>query len=100
MPTFVTLGNFTEKGKAMVKDVETLEGYQAGVRQMMASYGGKLIDVYLTMGQYDYIMIMEFPSEEVMLKMLMIVGANGNSVTETMVAVSMEKAIEIMKETS
>lgn len=97
MPTFVTLGNFTEKGKAMIKDVETLENYQAGVHQLMTSYGGKLTAVYLTMGQYDYIMIMEFPSEEAMLKMLMLVGANGNSVTETMVAVSMENAIKIMK---
>ena len=93
----MSLGNFTEKGKAMIKDVETLEGYQAGVSQMMASYGGKLIDSYLTMGQYDYIMIMEFPSEEVMLKMLMLVGANGNSVTETVMAVSMENAIKVMK---
>ena len=61
------------------------------------SYGGKLRNVYLTRGQYDYIMIMEFPSGEAMLKMLMLAGASGNSVTETMTAVSMENAINIMK---
>jgi uncharacterized protein with GYD domain len=97
MPIFVTLGNFTEKGKAMIKDVANLEAYQAGIHKLMASYGGKLISVYLTMGRFDYIMITEFSSEEIMLKMLAIVGANGNSVTETMIAVSMEQAIQIMK---
>ena len=81
----------------MIKDVANLEAYQAGAYKLMESFGGKLLSVYLTMGQYDYIMIMEFPNEETMLKLLAILGANGNSATETMIAVSMEKAIQIMK---
>ena len=97
MPIFVTLGHFTDQGKAMIKDVETLENYQAGACKLMESYGGKLIGVYLTMGQYDYVMIMEFPNEEFVLKLLTTLGANGNSDTETMIAVTLEQAIEIMK---
>lgn len=97
MPIFITLGNFTEKGKALLADVETFEKYVGGIEQMSAAAGGKLIGAYMTMGRYDLVLINEYPNEEVALKMMMLGGARGTGDTETMTAVTLDKAVQIMK---
>jgi len=94
MTTFITLGNFTEKGKATIKDFEKQMGKSM---QMTASLGGKLIAIYFTMGRYDFVIISEFPNEEAMMKLLLNSGTGGFSDTETMVAIPSEKGLEIIK---
>lgn len=98
MPIFATLGIFTEKGKALITDKEASEKHMTQQGQVIASLGGQLIEVYFTMGRYDYIMITEFPDEESALKCLFLSGAAGTSVTETLLAFSREKTLAIMKE--
>jgi uncharacterized protein with GYD domain len=51
MPIFITLGNFTEKGKAMLADPDAFEKYTSGISQMSEAVGGKLIGAYMTMGR-------------------------------------------------
>jgi uncharacterized protein with GYD domain len=97
MPIFITLANLTEKGKGMLADPETFAKYTAGIEQMSAAAGGKLISAYMTMGRYDIVLINEYPTEEVALKMMMLGGARGTGDTETMTAVTLEKAVQIMK---
>ena len=94
MPTFITMGNFTEKGKANIK---VLEKQMGQTLKRTASLGGKVIEVYFTMGSCDFIIISEFPSEEAMMENLLSVGIGGFSDTETMVAIPSEKALEIVK---
>ena len=94
MPTFISLCNFTEKGKANIKDLEKQMGQ---TMQMTASLGGKLIALYFTMGQYDFVIISEFPNEEAMMKLLLNSGTMGFSDTETMVAIPSEKGLELIK---
>lgn len=97
MPIFITLGNFTEKGKAMLADPDAFERYTSGISQMSEAVGGKLIAAYMTMGRYDLVLINEYPNEEIALKMMMFGGARGTGDTETMTAVALERAIKIMK---
>lgn len=97
MPIFITLAKLTEKGKGMLADPDTFAKYTAGIEQMSAAAGGKLIGAYMTMGRYDIVLINEYPNEEVALKMMMLGGARGTGDTETMTAVTLEKAVQIMK---
>ena len=72
--------------------------------QLTASLGGKPMRdengkslVYFTMGRYDVVIIAEIPSEEAMMKWLLIAGAGGFSDTDTMIAIQAEKAVQIIR---
>ena len=95
MPTYVILGKFTHEGITKIKDSpQRLEASKKSAQ----SFGGVLKEFYYTMGQYDYVAIAEFPSNEVMMKSLFSVGSRGSVRTETLVAIPAEKAVEIIKE--
>lgn len=49
------------------------------------------------MGQYDFVAISEFPSNEALLKSLLMIGSTGAVRTETLVAFPAEKAAEIIE---
>ena len=102
MPKFVIFSNFTEKGKANIKE---LEKRMAQTYQLTTALGGKSMKdedgnslVFFTMGRYDIVILAEFPNEEVMMKWLLMAGAGGISDTETMIAIQANKAIELIKE--
>ena len=56
-----------------------------------------MIGFYLTMGQYDYVVIAEGPSDEVALMQLLGLGAAGNVRTTTLKAFTKEEFAEIVK---
>jgi uncharacterized protein with GYD domain len=94
MPTYIILGNFTQEGVTKIKDSpQRLE--QA--RQLSKSLGGELKEFYYTMGQYDFVAIMDVPSNEVALQGMMTIGAIGAVRTESLVAIPADKAAEIIK---
>jgi uncharacterized protein with GYD domain len=43
---------------------EAIAGGAPEARKMMESYGGKVIEIYMTMGQYDFATVVEFPDDE------------------------------------
>jgi uncharacterized protein with GYD domain len=62
MARYVILGTFAEK---TVADVPANIGEGAPrVRGVIEKHGGALLDAYLTMGQYDVLLITEFPDNE------------------------------------
>lgn len=94
MPTFVILGNYTREGMMKIKEMaERLEA----ARQLAKSVGGELKDFYLTMGQYDFVALVEGPSIEAATQALLAIGSQGNLRTETLIAIPAKKAIEITK---
>jgi len=94
MPTFVTLGKFTQEGIMKIK--ESPQRLEAA-RQVMKSLGGELKEFYYTMGQYDFVAIVEGPSNESAMQSLFTIGSRGAVRTETLVAVPAEKAAGIIK---
>jgi len=82
MPKFVTLINFTDQG---AKDVKQLGERWDGARKAIEAAGGK-VEFYLTMGQYDQVVITEFPNDEVGTIAALSIGAQGNVRTETLKA--------------
>jgi uncharacterized protein with GYD domain len=55
----------------------------------------KALGFYYTFGRYDTVLIAEAPDEKTMLKLLLEVG--DFAATETMLAVSREEAIKLLK---
>jgi uncharacterized protein with GYD domain len=62
--------------------------------------GGKLIRGYYTFGEYDVIIIIEAPSDETVMSLMLKVGSAGNVRTKTLKAFSAEEAFKIIKDLS
>ncbi len=81
MATFVILGNWTEQGaKAFAGAPDRSRAQEAAA----AAMGGKVLATYWTMGQYDFVSIVEAPDDAAMSAGLLALGAAGNARTVTM----------------
>jgi len=94
MTTYVVLGNFTQKGIETIKD---LPSWREDVIEVLRDAGISMRENLYTLGKYDFVLIMEAPNEEVMMKALLSRARLGHIRTETLTAVSAEKMIEIVK---
>jgi len=64
MATYLVLGNFTGPAGSEADPIEELIAEGApDSRKLIEAHGGKLIEIYLTMGQYDLAAIVEFPDD-------------------------------------
>jgi uncharacterized protein with GYD domain len=88
METFVSLGKWTEKGVASVKDSPAR--IQA-VRKAVEGAGGKFLGWYLTMGQYDFVLIIQAKSAQEAARLILSVGSQGNVSTQTLRAFTEEE---------
>ena len=83
MPQFVTLVRFTQQGISKIKESPSRLD---AAKKAAESAGGKMLAWYLTMGQYDAVLISEFPSDEACAKFTLSAGQLGNISTETLKA--------------
>lgn len=88
MATGICLMKLTEQGIQNLKDApKRIEE----AKKAIEATGGKWIDFYLTMGEYDYVAIAEFPSDEVAMTYLMTLGTGGDVRTTTLRAFTLEE---------
>jgi uncharacterized protein with GYD domain len=85
MPTYITLLKWTQQGAGKMKD--SPKRLDAG-RKAFKKLGAEIKDVYLTMGRYDLVAVIEAPSDDVAAKALLQLGSQGNVQTETLRAFS------------
>ena len=83
MATYIALINYTDQG---IRNVKDSPGRADAARAMLAEMGGAMTDIYLTMGGYDLVAVIEAPSDEVMAKFALTMGAQGNVRTTTLKA--------------
>ena len=83
MPHYVTLVRYTHQGISKIKDSPSRLD---AARKAAEGAGGKIHTWYLTMGQYDAVLICEFPSDELCAKFSLGAAAQGNISTETLKA--------------
>jgi len=83
MPHYVTLVRYTSQGISKIKDSPSRLD---AARKAAEAEGGKIQTWYLTMGQYDAVLISEFPSDEACAKFTLSASALGNISTETLKA--------------
>jgi uncharacterized protein with GYD domain len=94
MPLYIILGKYTKKGIKEIKDSPMRYDAAKNVAQ---SVGGEIKQLYYTMGQYDFVSLVEVPSNEAMIQFLFTIGSGGAVSTETLVAIPAEKGAEILK---
>jgi uncharacterized protein with GYD domain len=82
MPAFVVLGNWTDQGIRKVTDAPKRI---KETRSMVEKAGGKM-QLFYTMGRYDFVMIVEVPKDDDVMAILLCVGSMGNIRTTTMKA--------------
>jgi len=81
MPTYVSLVRFTDQGIRNVKDVPKRI---ANAENLFEQVGARLSQLYLTMGRYDYVAVIEAPDDETATKAALALGSLGNVRTETL----------------
>lgn len=83
MPTYVLLANWTEQGIRGVKESpRRLDTAKKALKEM----GGEFKSVFLTLGDYDLVVIYEAPDDAVAARFNLQLGMQGNIRTRTMKA--------------
>jgi uncharacterized protein with GYD domain len=67
MPHYIILGNFTKKG---IENIEDAPKRDEAARSIIEEAGGSL-QLFYTMGDYDFVAITEMPDDDSMLKFLL-----------------------------
>ncbi len=93
MPTYISLMKMTGEG---VEDIKEAPQRIKESREKMEAMGAKLVALYVTMGEYDYVAIAECPNDEVALTFLLGLGAEGRVRTSTMRAFTAEEFVGIV----
>jgi uncharacterized protein with GYD domain len=95
MPTYVTLIHYTEQG---VKTFKELSRRLEETRKAGEAVSAKLVAFYLTMGQYDAVVISEAPDDETVAKLALAAADRGNVRTETLRAFDEDEAKRLAAE--
>jgi uncharacterized protein with GYD domain len=89
MPMYVTLIRYTEQG---IKTFKDLPSRLEETRKAGEAVGAKLVAFYLTMGQYDAVVVSEAADDETVATLALAAGGRGNVRTETLRAFTEDEA--------
>ena len=93
MPTYITLGKWTQDGIQKIKESPArLDAFKKTVQSM----GGTFKGFYLVTGQYDIVVITESPDDTAMAKTALATAAKGSMATETLRAFTEEEYRKII----
>jgi uncharacterized protein with GYD domain len=94
MPTYIGLYKVTEQGAKAIKEAPAR--IEAGIKAA-EKMGAKVIGFYAVMGEYDYVAIGEFPSDEVAATFSMATSSLGNARITTLRAFTKEEFAAMVK---
>ena len=94
MPTYIALIKLTDQGMKNIKDAP--QRVQAARKRLEAA-GGKMTGFYLTMGEYDYVAIIEGKSDEDAMASLLGLGSLGNIRSTTLKAFTEKEFAAMVK---
>jgi uncharacterized protein with GYD domain len=83
MTTYVMLLDWTEQGVKTVR--ESPSRLDAG-KKALSDMGGSIKQFYLTMGEFDMVIVCEAPDDAVMARFALSLGMKGNVRTRTLKA--------------
>ena len=90
MPQFILLTNLTSDG---VKTIKNNPGRISEVNSEMEQIGLKVLQQWATLGQYDFISVIEAPDAETMAKASVELGSRGTTSNQTLIAIPAEDFI-------
>jgi uncharacterized protein with GYD domain len=95
MPTFVMLSTLGPEGAATLSEnPRRLKQVNAEVEAM----GGRVLQQYALLGQWDFLNIIEAPDEVTMTKIATMLTARGTVKTRTLVAVDIDRLIKSLED--
>ena len=97
MPIYVSLVKFTQHGLQTMKD----QGIQRAemVKKNAQGLGGKLLQAYYCLGEYDAVAIWDFPDNKTAMKAAVLNASVGHIQITTMPAVSRDEWKTLLGET-
>ncbi len=93
MPSYAILGNYTEQG---IKGMKDMPARVQASKDAIQAAGGRMIFFYLTLGEYDFISVVEVPDADAAATLLLGIAADGNVRTATLQAFTEEEAAAIV----
>ena len=93
MPTYVMLTNLTPEG------VQTLKNNPKRVQEVnkeVEQLGVTVRDQWATLGQYDFLPIVEAPDDKTMAKVSVELGSRGTMSSQTLAAMPVEELTEAL----
>ncbi|MFQ6122321.1 MAG: GYD domain-containing protein [Dehalococcoidales bacterium] len=94
MPVYLMLTTLTDEGRKVIQDdPESLRDINKEVEHM----GVKILDQYALLGQYDFVNILEAPSNEAVAKLAIRLSAKGTTQTLTLAAITLDDLIDALK---
>lgn len=93
MPTYISLVEYTQDG---IENIDDSPARLDDARGLAEALDGEVTDVYLTMGQYDLIVVSEFPDDETYAQFALTVAKQGAVSTETLKAFPEDEYREIV----
>jgi uncharacterized protein with GYD domain len=96
MPIYVGLGNWTDQG---TKDFRGAVQRGNSFREAVEQAGGRVRELVWTMGEYDFITVLEAPDDETAATLVLRVAAAGNVRTKTMRAFDADQMSDIIART-
>ena len=94
MPIYLMLTTLTDEGRKVIQeDPESLRDINKEVEHM----GVRIRDQYALLGQYDFVNIVEAPSNEAVAKLAIRLSAKGTTQTLTLAAITLDDLIDALK---
>ena len=94
MPVYITLFKWTDAG---VKNVKEAPAKIAESRKTAVDLGGKVLGLYVTLGDYDLVSVVEWPNDETAATTALAVSSRGNARTITMRAFTEQEFADMAK---
>ncbi|MGB9938139.1 MAG: GYD domain-containing protein [Methanobacterium sp.] len=79
---YIVLGKWTDQGRKTIPDIEKRV---KNARKLIEEKNGSM-NLYFTMGEYDFVSIIDMPDEEGVVEILMKLNAMDNFATKTLKA--------------
>ena len=94
MPTYIRLTNLTEEG---LEQVHNSASRTEQMKAMANEMGGAITDVFLTIGEYDFITVAEFPNDEMYAQFALRFARTGVAETQTLKALDESNYIDLVQ---
>ena len=88
MPTYLMLTNLTAEG---VRTLKNNPSRVAEVNKEVEQIGARVVAQYATLGQYDFVTIVEAPDDQTMAKVSVELGSRGTMTSQTLTAISADE---------
>jgi uncharacterized protein with GYD domain len=97
VPTYVTLANWTDQGIRNYRDTVTRA---QSFRDMASQAGCQVREILWTIGEYDFVTVLEAPDDGTAVAVLLQVAQLGNIRTRTLRALTAEEMTGVINRTS